>query len=59
MRKPYDATNTRRFDHGVDLFMGLLQRGSTEQMSKYVLFLHSETSHSLPLSPIGTIFALN
>jgi len=28
-------------------------------MSKYVLFLHSEASHPLPLDPIGTIFASN
>ena len=35
------------------------QRGSTGEMSKYVLFLHSEASHPLPLNPIVTIFASN
>jgi hypothetical protein len=29
------------------------------QLGKYVPFLHSETGHSQPLHPIGTIFALN
>jgi len=29
------------------------------QNSKYVLFLHSEASHPLPLNPIETNFASN
>jgi len=36
-----------------------LQRGLTEEMSKYVPFLHSEPSHSLPTQPTDTILALN
>jgi hypothetical protein len=36
-----------------------LQRGSTGEMSKYVIFMHSEAGHPLPFNPIGTIFASN
>jgi cytochrome c553 len=35
------------------------QRGLTEEISKYVPFLHSESSHSLPTQPNDTILALN
>jgi len=35
------------------------QRWSTGEMSKDVLFLHSEAGHPLPLNPIGTTFASN
>jgi hypothetical protein len=35
------------------------QRGLTEEMSKYVPFLHSESSHSLPIQPTDTVLALN
>jgi len=35
------------------------QRGLTEEMSKYVHFLHSESRHSLPTQPTDTILALN
>jgi len=37
----------------------IYQRGLTEEMSKYVLFMHSESSHSLPTQPTETILALN
>ena len=37
----------------------IYQRGSTGEMSKYVPFLHSESSHSLPTQPTDTILALN
>jgi hypothetical protein len=35
------------------------QRGMTGEMSKYVPFLHSESSHLLPTQPTDTILALN
>ena len=37
----------------------LYQRGLTGEMSKYMPFLHSESSHSLPTQPTDTILALN
>ena len=37
----------------------IYQRGSTGEMSKYVLFMHSEAGYPLPFNPIGTIFASN
>jgi hypothetical protein len=57
-----NKSGTWMFDGNVSAFLFTLedyQRGSTEQMSKYVPFLHSEASHSLPLYPVGTVFALN
>jgi len=35
------------------------QRGLTWEMSKYVPFLHSESSHLLSTQPTDTILALN
>ena len=35
------------------------QRGLTGEMSKYVTFLHSESSHLLPTQPTDTTLALN
>jgi len=43
----------------LSFFLLFLQRGSTGEMSNYVLFLHSEAGHPLPLNPIGTIVASN
>jgi len=40
-----------------DIYLVISQRWPTGEMSKYVLFLHLEASHLLPLYPIGTIFA--
>ena len=39
--------------------MVISQRGLTGEMSKYVPFLHSESSHLLPTQPTDTILALN
>jgi hypothetical protein len=39
--------------------LNICQRGLTGEMSKYVPFLHSESSHSLPTQPTETVLALN